>query len=210
MIAAAREFWTRYDWSRAGEEWSSWWGGTENLYRVDLRPRLRRFLPAGSVLEIACGYGRITRYLIQECQQLIGVDIVAACVDACRLRFGADNVRFHLCDGTTLPMVADASIDLAVSWDSLVHSPPEIIEAYVVELARVLSPTGAAVLHHSNLGALPLHGISDRHGRDWRMTARLMRAFCAKAGVACATELFSWGGAADLDCIATIRRTTDD
>jgi Methyltransferase domain len=48
-------------------------------------------------------------------------------------------------------MVPDQSIDFVFSYDSLVHADTEVLSAYLSEVARVLTPTGAAFLHHSNL-----------------------------------------------------------
>lgn len=53
--------------------------------------------------------------------------------------------------GTSLPMVADASIDLVFSWDSLVHVEGDVMDAYIEECARVLSEGGFGWIHHSNL-----------------------------------------------------------
>ena len=50
-------------------------------------PRLMRFLPAGTILEIAPGFGRFTQYLLPFATRLIGVDLSPKCVEACRSRF---------------------------------------------------------------------------------------------------------------------------
>ena len=47
-------------------------------------------------------------------------------------------------DGQSLPMVADSSIDLAFSFDSLVHVEDDVMPSYLDELARVLSEDGVA------------------------------------------------------------------
>lgn len=51
-------------------------------------PRIARHLPAKMVLEIAPGYGRWTKYLLQHCDVLHGVNFSAAAVTKCRQRFG--------------------------------------------------------------------------------------------------------------------------
>src|SRR5688500_1699608 len=110
-----------WDWSQQGDEWSEWWGGTPALWHGALLPRLHPFLPAGTVLEIAPGYGRWSQYLKDRCDRLILVDLAEKCIDGCRRRFAdADNIEFHVNDGKSLDMVEDGSIDLAFSFDSLV------------------------------------------------------------------------------------------
>lgn len=142
-----------WDWSTGGEEWSASWGGTPALWFGSLLPRLHRFVPAGTVLEIAPGHGRWTQYLTRLADWLVLVDLAPTCIEHCRRRFAAEtHVEYHVNDGRTLPMLADRSVDLAFSWDSLVHADAGIVESYVAELARVLSDDGVVFLHHSNVG----------------------------------------------------------
>lgn len=48
--------------------------------------------------------------------------------------------------------MADDSIDLAFSFDSLVHAEQDVLAGYLSVFATKLKPGGTAVLHHSNLG----------------------------------------------------------
>jgi ubiquinone/menaquinone biosynthesis C-methylase UbiE len=112
-----------YDWSRAGEEWSREWGSSYMQWHGTLLPRMRAFLPAASVLEIAPGHGRWTRFLKDFCSRLSIVDLSATCIEACRRRFaGASNISYFVNDGRSLDMVPDGSVDFIFSFDSLVHA----------------------------------------------------------------------------------------
>lgn len=143
-------YWEKtYDWSGSGEEWSQGWGGSERLWMGSIRPRLARFLPTESLLEIAPGFGRFTPYLLKECTRYEGIDLAPRCVHACRKRF--PQAHFLLGDGKSLEGVATDSIDFVFSFFSLIHAELDVIQAYLQELTRVLKPTGAAFLHHSNL-----------------------------------------------------------
>ena len=146
--------WERsWDWSRAGEEWSDSWGGTPALWFAMLLPRLHAFLPAQTILEIAPGYGRWTQYLKDACEHLVVVDLAERCIEHCRERFAdASNIDYHVNVGRSLEMVPDRSLDLAFSFDSLVHADADVIDAYLRQLARKLKPDGVGFLHHSNLG----------------------------------------------------------
>lgn len=150
-IEENRRYWNEvYDWSAAGEEWSAGWGGTEQLWTGSLWPRLRRFLPAPTILELAPGYGRFAPYLMAQCERYLGVDLASQCVEACQAKFPEGT--FAVNDGRSLPMVADASVDFVFSFFSLIHADPDTLESYLREFRRVLKPTGGGFIHHSNLG----------------------------------------------------------
>jgi SAM-dependent methyltransferase len=202
--------WSAHDWSLRGDDWSVGWGSTPMLWYGTILPRIHFLLPARHLLEIAPGYGRVTAFLLEHARRYTGVDITPRCVEACRERFGSRaEVEFHLNDGASLDVVADDSVDVALSWDSLVHADPEVLQAYVASLARKLVPGGRAFLHHSNLGAvIAEHGkVPNPHWRDERMSAELMRRFCAEAGLALdGQQLVGWGTEAHNDCFSWLRR----
>lgn len=155
-VAHNRSVWQgRWDWSTEGDEWSAWWGGTDALWHGALLPRIHAFVPTGTILEIAPGYGRWTQYLKDLGDGLVIVDLTQGCIDACRERFAdATNIEYHVNDGRSLDMVPDGSIDFAFSFDSLVHAEADVLEAYATQLARKLTPDGVAFLHHSNSAGL--------------------------------------------------------
>jgi len=207
--------WSEYDWSKRGNEWSQAWGGPDYHWSGLLYPRLREFLPAGTIVEIAPGYGRWTHYLLPLCDRLIGVDLAANCVEACQERFAdVAHATFHKNDGLTLEMVGDGEVDLAVSLESLVHSDGYIMESYVRELARTLSADGVAFLHHSNLEQYldPDTGELPFENKAWRgknMSARLFDEYCREAGLLCiGQELLRWRENEDwfTDCFSMLAR----
>jgi ubiquinone/menaquinone biosynthesis C-methylase UbiE len=214
-----------YDWAEAGDEWSAPWGGAEAQWYGSLLPRIHRFLPAGEILEIACGYGRWTQFLKDQCDHLTAVDLSENCVAACRERFaGDDHLRFIANDGTTVPEVADASIDLAFSFDSLVHVDQATISAYLAEFRRVLKPEGVAFIHHSNYGAyakryagirsvpkLPgalrrMHLLEFHHMRDQGVSGESVAKAAKDAGLRCiGQEIIPWTTSRTMiDCISVI------
>ena len=189
--------WSDHNWEHRGHRWSPGGtsAGTEMMWWRTMRPRLLRWLPTGTVLEIAPGYGRWTPYLLRESQRLVGVDLTQRCIDVCRCQFDHARAEFHVNDGASLPMVPSASIDFAFSFDSLVHVERPQIESYLRELARTLRPGGAAFLHHSNLGAYTAGSgnavaayVGERHWRAPSMSARIFRQACAGAGLVCVSQ----------------------
>lgn len=223
------EWSARWDWSEGGEEWSGWWGDTPAFWYGAILPRIHSMLPAGTILEIAPGYGRWTQYLKDRCDRLVLVDLVENCIDHCRERFAsATNISYHTNDGRSLSMIEDGSVDFTFSFDSLVHAQPDVIADYLAQLARKLKPDGVGFIHHSNAGSLtPLSALSRRvphrlvmplmrrgvavnifAWRDETMTARQFRDQCAAAGLSCVSqELVSWQvGGYLLDCFSIFTR----
>ena len=221
-----RRIWnTDQYWKAAGDEWSITWGGAAAQWEGALLPRIRAFLPAGHILEIAPGYGRWTQFLAAQCKTLTVVDLSAKCIAVCRDRFAElGHVRYHVNDGLSLAMLPDQTIDFAFSFDSLVHAELPVIESYLRELARVLTPDGAAFLHHSNLGSFGPPGVARRwlpsslcmwlmarriipndHWRAYSVSADRVRDLAASAGMPCIRqELVNWGCARLSDCFSTL------
>jgi SAM-dependent methyltransferase len=86
--------------ARPRDEWSAVWGGGETHWFATVLPRIRKFLPAEVVVEIAPGYGRWTGYLLPLSSKYIGVDLAESCVAACKKRFAAaENASFFTNDG---------------------------------------------------------------------------------------------------------------
>jgi SAM-dependent methyltransferase len=205
--------WSQYRWPAGGDEWSEAWGSTDALWAATIYPRLHAFVPAESVLEIAPGFGRITQYLQRIARRLTIVDVTEKCIEHCRKRFeGASNINYVVNDGVSLPSVADASVDLAVSWDSLVHVERTTIAAYLRELARTLRPGAYALLHHSNLGSARAT-MTDAElrkipgGRRASMSAAAMREDAPGFGLRVLTqELIPWNDHGMLtDCLTLLR-----
>lgn len=212
-IGENSDFWTSYDWSRRGDEWSEEWGGSANLFWGALYPRLARFLPSGALLEIAPGHGRMTEFLARLCSRLVLVELSPNCLAACRDRFAElTHLQYLTTDGKSLPGVADGTIDFAFSFDSLVHCNPDAVNGYVRELGRVLAPDGAAFLHHSNLGALvdPRSGelaFPNEHWRDTAVSAESVARAATEAGlVAVVQELVAWCGPHLIDSFTLLVR----
>jgi SAM-dependent methyltransferase len=206
--------WTSYDWSRHDEEWSEVWGTSDALWHATLHPRVTPFLDAAAtVLEIAPGFGRFTRFLVDRCDRLVLVDLTHQCIEACRARFAEHNhIEFHTNDGLSLPMVADRSIDFGFTFDSLVHTELDVIRGYVGELGRVLSADGAAFVHHSNMAAFrdPASGeltIENKHWRSTSVDAARVRDLASNAGLACIVqEVVNWGVPELTDCLTVVTR----
>ncbi|MDQ6894540.1 MAG: class I SAM-dependent methyltransferase [Acidobacteriota bacterium] len=213
-IAENKALWDgTHNWEHAGDEWSASFGGPAMQWYGSLLPRVHRFLPTGTVLEIACGFGRWTQFLRDRCNRLYAIDLAQACVDASSQRFASDrHVTCHLTDGKSLAMVPDKSVDFVFSFDSLVHADASVLEAYISQLPRILKKNGAAFIHHSNLGAydrisLRLLGLVDEFRmRDPDVSSGKVEGYAVAAGMRCISqELHTWGTRWTLlDCMTTL------
>jgi ubiquinone/menaquinone biosynthesis C-methylase UbiE len=217
-----------YDWPLDGDEWSVPWGGTQNLWQYVIFPRIQKYLPAMTIVEIAAGFGRWTQFLQKYCNHLIAVDLAPRCVERCALRFAdLHHVQPIQNDGRTIPVADDASVDFVFSFDSLVHAEANILHSYLQEIARVLKPTGAAFLHHSNLAMYrPLLNASNKlpqlakragrrlyilpkpHLRSESVSAALVSSKSHQLGLfPVRQELINWNnGPFLIDCLTTLTR----
>ncbi|MGH8285160.1 MAG: methyltransferase domain-containing protein [Steroidobacteraceae bacterium] len=224
------ELWTNpREWAQRGDQWSKSWGGVETQWFFAIYPRIHSYVPAETILEIAPGFGRWTEYLRRYSKQLIIVDLVGECIEACKARFASEShMTYHVNDGKSLAMTADNSIDFVFSFDSLVHAEADVVAAYLAQLARKLKPDGVGFIHHSNIGEykkafavfnilkrpsglrqiLRNLGVLDRDSwRAFSMTAALFERLCEQAGLQCISqELVNWRGTRLIDAFSTFTR----
>ena len=109
------------------------------------------------VVELACGRGRHAERLINllGTGRYFGTDILLSNIEACRERIGrSDQIEFHPTDGISLP-VPDETATALFCYDAMVHFDIEVIIAYLRDTARILSPGGRALFHHSNYSSNP-------------------------------------------------------
>jgi hypothetical protein len=223
-------YWGRaYAWPQGGDEWSEAWGNPDSEWHSTILPRIRRHLPAKTVLEIAPGFGRWSQYLIRACDSYVGIDLNPQCIEACTNRFSNTGAKFFVNDGRSLDAVADKSVEFAFSFDSLVHVEIDVLTSYFEALSNKLTPNGVAFLHHSNLGEydasvklcqslskllrnsiagkiahkLQITGWDQFRGNS--VTATNVNEAATKSGLACISqEIIPWNGGLMIDCITQL------
>ena len=218
-----RQMWTdESNWTTAGEEWSSAWGDSEAQWFGSLYPRLHRILPAETILEIAPGFGRWTKFLLPHCRQYTGLDLSATCIGECQRRFSDyTHATFLQNDGLSLHSVPDESVDLVFSFDSLVHCEIEVFRSYIPQILHKLRPAGLAFIHHSNLFAVRAssyyldHYVGPQHPLDFAshhrarsVSARHIAALVAESGgQVLLQEMINWGTDTLDDCITVFGKS---
>lgn len=229
-VADNMEMWNRkYNWSMADSDWSSEWGDMYTEWYNTLLPRIYPFIPTGTILEIAPGFGRWTRFLVDKCERLILVDLSEKCIKACRERFGRySHITYHVNDGRSLDFVPNQSIDFLFSFDSLVHAEDDVVSTYLHQLPGKLTDNGIGFIHHSNLAdhadyLARLARIPPRVRRwliDWRfietldsqwrapsMSAKKFEQYSEAAGLVCvAQEVINWHSTRLIDCISLVTK----
>ncbi len=224
-IAENLNLWDKaYEWKNEGDEWSEWWGNSRAQWTGSLFPRIDPFVPCDIILEIGPGHGRWTQYLKSYCRKLQIVDLSPTCVEACRNRFGENSgVEYYVNDGKSLDMIEERSIDLAFSFDSLVHVEADVIRGYLGSLATKLSTNGVGFFHHSNLAdyrdyfelcrkipepirniLIEKHFIDHHHYRGASVSAEVFEKACLEVGLVCLSqELIGWDSTRLIDCLST-------
>jgi SAM-dependent methyltransferase len=99
--------------------------------------------PAGRVLEIGCGFGRLSPVFAELATEHVGVDINAEALAAARATYPA--LEFREASVTDLPF-DDGSFDVVVTWTVLQHLPPGLVDDALAEVRRVLVPAGRVLL----------------------------------------------------------------
>jgi ubiquinone/menaquinone biosynthesis C-methylase UbiE len=217
LVFDSEKFWVHY-----GEEWSSEWGGLFMQWYVALLPRIYKFIPAQTILEIGAGQGRFAKYLKEYTENLILVDLSETCIETCKVRFSEDtNIQYFVNDGKSLDMIADDSVDFVFSHDALVFTEEPDLNEYIRQLAQKLKKNGAAFIHHSNLGEYwyynklsqrsikllrKLKLIENDSWRAYSVSAEKVRKMCSKVGLECIVqELITWSTEKTLnDCYSVI------
>jgi ubiquinone/menaquinone biosynthesis C-methylase UbiE len=97
----------------------------------------------GTVGDAGCGPGVITAYLAARGIDIIGIDVSSRMIEVARQRH--PTITFRQGDLRALD-VPDASLVGVVSFYSILHLPRPLVPQALAEIARVLRPTGEALI----------------------------------------------------------------
>ena len=109
---------------------------------------VRPWVAGREVVDAACGEGYGSALLAQDARHVRGVDLSATAVGLARRRYGGrSNLEYLEGRCEALP-VADASVDVMVSFETIEHLPSP--KALIAEAARVLRPEGMFIVSTPN------------------------------------------------------------
>ncbi len=179
-IKEQKELWGNPNsWTNDGHEWSGYFGTTDNLWNI-LYPKIEKYLK-GEVLEIAPGYGRMTKYLLEKISNLSIIDLNNNCIEKCKEKYGDKIKSYKVNDGKSLNYI-DNSFDFVFSFDSFVHMTADVIECYLMEIQRTLKQNGYAFIHHSFFFGSedPSDNIAGRSNMTPELFSKLVRRYDMK------------------------------
>ena len=109
-------------------------------YAIDLAARVP---PGSTVLELACGTGRVTKHLAAVADKLVATDLNAPMLFEAQRHVDAKNVQWLPVDAQELPFAAE-QFDVVAMQFGLMFVPDKA--RAVAEMRRVLRPGGRVVL----------------------------------------------------------------
>lgn len=161
---------------KAYNEWAAIYDTNNNPTR-DLNYKAIReeslLLSGKRILELGCGTGLNTNYLVRQAKEVVGVDLSEEMLSRARQRIGDKHVRFIAADITSRWDFDDASFDFMVA--NLVLEHVENLAHVFQEASRVLRPGGQcyiAELHpYKQLRQSQAKFTSRETGREVRVDA---------------------------------------
>ena len=131
--------------------------GEEDVLR-EFVPRIVGY-PHDTILELGCGFGRMSIFIADYSTRFYGVDISGALVQQAferlvkyRSDFGPDGQArygtFMEVDGQTVQPIEDGVVDVAFTYIMFQHIPVEdVIVSYIRDVHRVLKPGGVFIMN---------------------------------------------------------------
>lgn len=102
--------------------------------------------PEKVVLDLACGIGRLARFVAPKVKEYVGVDYSSGMIEKAKERYrDYPNVSFIQNDGISLGAIADGRFDLALCFLAFQHMSKKTTKSYIDEVHRVLRPGGVFV-----------------------------------------------------------------
>lgn len=174
-------------------------------------------LDTTSTVELACGHGRHSAYLLSTkrdqtaLQSLVLLDVVEENVLHCKERFsGVSEVNVHTNSGYDFHPVEDGSASAIFCFDAMVHFEYDAVLSYLQDASRILRPGGRALFHHSNLDKNP--GSDYKNNPHWRnfMSKNLFAHAATRSGLRVLEQVtIDWDAIRNLDCLTLLEKPSD-
>ncbi|PAW78806.1 MAG: hypothetical protein B9S32_05335 [Verrucomicrobia bacterium Tous-C9LFEB] len=194
------------------EHWIEQFWGKKEIFR-----RYFETLNKRRLVELACGHGRHTQFILNEptyteIESLRLLDVNEQNVAICRERFAAEpRVSVFTNNGCDLQPLEDGSATALFCYDAMVHFEYDCVFAYIREAHRILAGGGRALFHHSNYDHAP--GAVYSKNPHWRnfMTKNLFAHVAQLSGfIVVSQRVIPWGKdenyVPDLDCVTLLEK----
>jgi SAM-dependent methyltransferase len=171
-------------------------------------------LNKNTVVELACGRGRHTAYILNdlnlrnEIERIYLLDVNDENISFCKNRFDANILTdIQTNDGLDFRPIESTSVTSIFCYDAMVHFEYDAVQSYVKDAHRILIPDGQALFHHSNYDRSPgTYNSSNPHGRNF-MSKNLFAHIAIRAGFEIREQLLiDWDDFRNLDCISLIQK----
>jgi ubiquinone/menaquinone biosynthesis C-methylase UbiE len=143
--------WAKLFLDSKNDDFSNSWGSVDAYnpglgdYRI-VKKAVQEIALKKTVLELGCLDGKWTQTYHGLANEVILVDLDNSIEPTLKHKFGS-NIRFYQTSGKELHGIADDSVDVVFSMDTLVRCRRNIIFSYFREFSRVLKKDGTIYLH---------------------------------------------------------------
>jgi len=168
-----------------------------------------------TLVELACGHGRHTAKIFNspetrnKVDRVYVMDVNGENITFCKERFRENSSIVPLINsGFDFQPLEHESVSAIFCYDAMVHFEYDSVMSYVYDAARILTPGGQALLHHSNYDQSPGAACGlNPHGRNF-MTKNLLAHVAIRAGFKIVEQIvIDWAGDSEkIDCISLIQK----
>jgi SAM-dependent methyltransferase len=157
------------DWNQRAQHHARFWIATENYQTEEVFTQSGQdtaqallealnglWRPSWRVLDIGCGIGRVLKPLAKHFHALVGIDVSPTMIAQSKAWLSEyPHVTTFETSGMDLRELQDQSFNLVYSYVAFQHMPRPVLEQYLAEINRVLTPEGYLALQ------LPIGPYSD-------------------------------------------------
>ncbi|WP_433616690.1 SAM-dependent methyltransferase [Dactylosporangium sp. CA-139114] len=138
-----------------------------NTREGDLVWKLGNIEPGDRVLDVACGWGRMGRYLVEHGADVVGIDISPAMIAAAKA--SAPQAEYHVRDMRDLSGLGQFDVAL-IWWSSFGYFDDETDRAILRQVAGLLRPGGRLLVETINGPVLYQEAAANPGGKTMAMT----------------------------------------
>jgi SAM-dependent methyltransferase len=158
-------------WEKHGRSSYEWNKPLEKYQEKEIKfvtEEVRKLQPK-SILEIGCGWGRLTKPIAESLnpEKYIAIDFSHERLEIAKEKLKNTNVVLMYYDVTKGLPFLDDSFDLVCTFGCLMHIPPKHIEKVVSEIKRV---TRKHIIHSEDLEKIPHYkygyDFAEKYGKD--------------------------------------------